>query len=822
MKISVLEDTALGQNAHSDRSLDGGVRGDKEALALASRIDTARLAQEAAHCRDLGFGDVVTYSRKVFIPLTQLCRDVCHYCTFAQTPKHIPQAYMPIDEVIATCKAGAALGCQEALFTLGEKPELRYRAARESLAALGFKTTIDYVIEVARRVLVETGLLPHINAGNLTRDEMLALRDVSASMGIMLESASSRLCEKGMPHYGSPDKDPITRLATLDLAGELRVPFTSGILIGIGETRLERIESLLALRASHRRYGHLQEVIVQNFRAKPHTKMALAPEPDLEELVWTIAVARLIFGAEMSIQAPPNLSPGVLEQLVAAGINDWGGVSPLTPDHVNPEAPWPHLAQLARDTGSAGKYLDQRLTLYPRYLAEADTWLSPKVQPAARKQSDGEGYAKRDEWIAGISEHAPATELSLPFAQAKPAVAAIIERCLAGGPVAETEIATLLRSRGADFGAVIEAANTLRKKVCDDTVSYVVNRNINYTNVCYFKCQFCAFSKGSGSENLRGKPYDISAEEITRRCVEAWERGATEVCMQGGIHPDYTGQTYLDIIATVRKATPAMHIHAFSPLEVWQGAETLNVPLTEFLARLKRAGLDTLPGTAAEILHDDVRAHLCPDKLNSAQWLEVMESAHAIGFRTTATIMFGHIESPEHSARHLYSIAELQRKTGGFTEFVPLPFVAHEAPMYKKGKARRGPSYREALLMHAVPRLVFNGLIDNIQASWVKMGREGVAACLNAGANDVGGSLMNESITRAAGAEHGEEWSPAEIETTIRGLGREPRMRSTLYADASAERRERAQLAAGLVPIHLDPAARTQRTKLSQQSSVES
>ena len=837
MKISVLEDTALGQNAHSDGSLDGGVRGDavlsdkvlghkvlgdKEALALASRTDTARLAQEAAHCRDLGFGDVVTYSRKVFIPLTQLCRDVCHYCTFAQTPKHIPQAYMPIDEVIATCKAGAALGCQEALFTLGEKPELRYRAARESLAALGFKTTIDYVIEVARRVLVETGLLPHINAGNLTRDEMLALRDVSASMGIMLESASSRLCEKGMPHYGSPDKDPITRLATLDLAGELRVPFTSGILIGIGETRLERIESLLALRASHRRYGHLQEVIVQNFRAKPHTKMALAPEPDLEELVWTIAVARLIFGAEMSIQAPPNLSPGVLEQLVAAGINDWGGVSPLTPDHVNPEAPWPHLAQLARDTGSAGKYLDQRLTLYPRYLAEADTWLSPKVQPAARKQSDGEGYAKRDEWIAGISEHAPATELSLPFAQAKPAVAAIIERCRAGEPVAETEIATLLRSRGADFGAVIEAANTLRKKVCDDTVSYVVNRNINYTNVCYFKCQFCAFSKGSGSENLRGKPYDISAEEITRRCVEAWERGATEVCMQGGIHPDYTGQTYLDIIATVRKATPAMHIHAFSPLEVWQGAETLNVPLTEFLARLKRAGLDTLPGTAAEILHDDVRAHLCPDKLNSAQWLEVMESAHAIGFRTTATIMFGHIESPEHSARHLYSIAELQRKTGGFTEFVPLPFVAHEAPMYKKGKARRGPSYREALLMHAVPRLVFNGLIDNIQASWVKMGREGVAACLNAGANDVGGSLMNESITRAAGAEHGEEWSPAEIETTIRGLGREPRMRSTLYADASAERRERAQLAAGLVPIHLDPAARTQRTKLSQQSSVES
>ncbi len=808
---SALAPSAYIKGISGDRGLSGD-----DALALANRTDTAKLAKEAAQLRDLGFGKIVTYSRKVFIPLTQLCRDVCHYCTFAQTPKHIPQAYMPIDDVIATCVAGAEMGCQEALFTLGEKPELRYRAARESLAEMGFASTIDYVVEAARRVLTETGLLPHINAGNLTRDEMLALRDVSASMGIMLESASSRLCEKGMPHYGSPDKDPATRLATLDLAGELRIPFTSGILIGIGETRLERIESLLALRDSHQRFGHLQEIIVQNFRAKPHTKMAQAPEPNLDELIWTLSVARLIFGSEMSIQAPPNLSPGVLEQLIAAGINDWGGVSPLTPDHVNPEAPWPHLAQLARDTGSAGKFLDQRLTIYPRYLIAAETWLSSKVRPAALKQSDAEGYAKRNDWVAGLSEHAPSSESPNRSAKASPEIAETIARCLDKSLITESEIASLLRCRGDDYDAVIAAADTLRHAVCGDTVSYVVNRNINYTNVCYFKCQFCAFSKGSASENLRGKPYDISAEEISRRCVEAWARGATEVCMQGGIHPSYTGQTYIDIITTVKQATPHMHIHAFSPLEVWQGAETLEISLTEFLTRLKSAGLDTLPGTAAEILHDDVRAHLCPDKLNSEQWLEVMERAHAVGFKTTATIMFGHIERTEHCARHLYAIAELQRRTGGFTEFVPLPFVAHEAPMYKKGNARRGPSYREALLMHAVPRLVFNGLIENIQASWVKMGREGVSACLNAGANDVGGSLMNESITRAAGAEHGEEWSPAEIETTIRRLGRKPRMRTTLYGEAPTERRETAQIAAGLAQITLDPAMRVQRSKLTR------
>ena len=798
--------------------LRGAILNDAQALSLADQKDTAALAQTAAALRDSGHGQVVTYSRKVFIPLTHLCRDVCHYCTFARTPKKIKQAYMPVDEVLALCRQGASMGCQEALFTLGEKPELRYSAARKALAEMGFSSTLAYVTEVARRVLAETGLLPHINAGCMTAEEIAGLREVSASMGIMLESASPRLCGKGMPHYGSPDKDPERRLQTLALAGEAAVPFTSGILIGIGETRRERIESLLALRRVHAQYGHLQEVIVQNFRAKPGTLMANAPEPDLDELLWTIAVARLVFGARMNIQAPPNLSPGVLPQLIAAGINDWGGVSPLTPDHVNPEAPWPHLERLARETAAAGKFLEQRLTVYPAYVNAADTWLDEGVRTAVLRQSDAAGFARRDEWVPGAEHAVPEIDAQLLATVPGPDqvgadIVDIVSRCTAAGALTESDVTRLFSVRGLEFAYVVAQADERRKQVCGDTVSYVVNRNINYTNVCYFKCQFCAFSKGKQSENLRGRPYDITGEDIAARCIEAWQRGATEVCMQGGIHPDYTGQTYLDIVETVRTVTPRLHIHAFSPLEVWQGAATLGIRVSDFLARLREAGLNTLPGTAAEILHDDVRASLCPDKLNTAQWLEVMAAAHAQGLRTTATIMYGHIDRPEHWASHLLHIRSLQQRTGGFTEFVPLPFVHMEAPMYLKGRARRGPSFREAILMHAVARLVFHGLIDNIQASWAKMGREGVAACLNAGVNDLGGSLMNESITRAAGSGHGQEWAPAQMEAQIRAAGRVPRMRTTLYADVSPERRDAALAAAPLTEIEGASAAKYERSK---------
>jgi len=799
-------------------SSDISTPGEQEALELAESVDTAALAAKACELRDRQHRNIITYSRKVFIPLTHLCRDVCHYCTFARTPKRIEQAYMSVEAVLELCQQGADAGCQEALFTLGEKPELRYKAARDALEALGFDSTLDYVAEVAGRVLDETGMLPHINAGNMTAEEIGNLRRVSASMGIMLESASSRLCEKGMPHYGSPDKDPLVRLETIELAGKQSVPFTTGILIGIGETRLERIEALLAIRKIHQRYGHIQEIIVQNFRAKENTKMAQAPEPDLNELLWTIAVARIIFGGAMSIQAPPNLSPGVLPQLLAAGINDWGGVSPLTPDHVNPEAPWPHLDQLAQETASAGKFLEQRLTVYPTYAINAETWLAKELRPAVLRQTDSGGYAKRDTWTPGETYTAPTlekklTSLELSANDVAADVREIVAKCEAQTELSVQEISRLFESRGNDYAYITQAANELRKQTNGDVVSYVVNRNINYTNVCYFKCQFCAFSKGKMAENLRGRPYDISAEEMARRCQEAWDRGATEVCMQGGIHPDYTGQTYLDIVQTVKTAVPGMHIHAFSPLEIWQGAATLGISLKDFLRQLREAGLHTLPGTAAEILHDEVREQICPDKLNSAQWLDVMETAHGLGYNTTATIMYGHVDRPHHWASHLLAIRSLQQKTGGFTEFVPLPYVPMEAPMFLKSKSRRGPSFREAVLMHAVARLVFNGLISNIQASWVKMGEQGVTACLQAGANDLGGTLMNESITRAAGADHGQEWPPEKIEDTINNIQRIPKMRNTLYADAPQERREAAFNAVPLGEIKNAAAGKHQRSK---------
>jgi len=800
---------------------------DKHVLSLADWQDTAQLVALAGDLRDRGHGNVMTYSRKVFVPLTQLCRDVCHYCTFAQTPRKIEQAYMPVQDVIELCRQGEAMGCQEALFTLGERPELRYSAARKALQAMGFETTLEYVREVAARVLSDTGLLPHINAGCMDEREIAMLRPVSASMGIMLESASLRLCEKGMPHYGSPDKQPARRLETLELAGQASVPFTSGILIGIGETRFERIESLLALRQIHWRYGHLQEIIIQNFRAKPATLMSSAPEPDLEDLLWTIAVARLAFGEGMSIQAPPNLSPGVLPQLVAAGINDWGGVSPLTPDHVNPEAPWPHLDRLSCETAAAGKFLDQRLTVYPHYVTSPQRWLDENVRENVMHLSDASGFARRDGWVPGEEHAVPDVEVRLlsedPSAdKVSSSIRDIVLRCERGDDLQESDVTRLFEARGSDFSYVVARADQLCRTVHGETVSYVVNRNINYTNVCYFKCQFCAFSKGKLSENLRGRPYDISAEELALRTAEAWERGATEVCLQGGIHPDYTGQTYLDILETVQRAAPGMHIHAFSPLEVQQGAATLGIGVPAFLKRLRKAGLNTLPGTAAEVLHDEVRALLCPDKLNTEEWLQIMEAAHQEGFRTTATIMYGHIDRPHHWARHLLEIRRLQQRTGGFTEFVPLPYVHMEAPLYLKGLSRRGPSFREAVLMHAVARLVFHGLIDNIQSSWVKMGREGVVACLNAGANDLGGSLMNESITRAAGSGHGQEWEPSDLERRILAAGRTPLMRTTLYGKAPAERKASAFSALPLKPISSAPAAREQRNKrlLSAQHAI--
>jgi FO synthase len=793
----------------------GELLSDGEALALGGHEDLPSLLDAACARRDRHHGSLVSYSPKVFIPLTQLCRDVCRYCTFARPPRRGQSAYLPMDEVLAIAEAGARAGCHEALFTLGDKPEQRYRVAREGLSALGHDTTIDYLVEAAARVHDATGLLPHVNPGVMSRVELERLRPVSVSAGLMLESVSGRLCQRGGPHHGCPDKQPRVRLETIATAGELAIPFTTGILIGIGETRRERMESLLALRALHGRYGHVQEIIVQNFRAKAGTAMADAPEPALEEHLWTIAMARLIFHGAMSIQAPPNLSAGNLHRLLGAGINDWGGISPVTPDFVNPEAPWPHLDALAEATQAAGKELVPRLPVYPSYVRDPHRWIDEGLRASLLVHQDAHGYARENHWVAGATGETPGARkrrngvVPAPCGDAE--LHAALDRAGRGDALDEGDIVRLFAARGREHELVCRSADDLRRVSNGDTVSYVVNRNINYTNVCYFACRFCAFSKGKRHEGLRGAPYDLDLGEIRRRTREAWQRGATEICLQGGIHPDYTGETYLEICRAVKAAAPDIHVHAFSPLEVTQGAMTLGISLQEFLSELKHAGLGSLPGTAAEILDDEIRAVICPDKIDTSQWLDVMRTAHGVGLPTTATIMFGHVDGPLNWARHLLRVRGLQAETGGFTEFVPLAFVHMQAPMFRRGLARKGPTYREAILMHAVARLTLHPHVTNIQASWVKMGPEGAGECLASGANDVGGTLMNESITRAAGAEFGQEMPPEELDALIRAAGREPRQRTTLYRDPPGARIEASFGAAPLDAMDNRPVGRRSR-----------
>jgi FO synthase len=755
------------------------------------------LTELLAEARGLRRGPLVTYSPKVFIPLTTLCRDVCGYCTFARPPRRGERAYMTEDEVLAIARAGAAAGCREALFTLGDKPELRYKVAREELRGLGCETTIEYLERCARLVLEETGLLPHLNPGVMSRAELELLRPVSASMGIMLETTAERLSEKGGPHWASPDKLPARRLETVRLAGELAIPFTSGILIGIGETRPERIDALLALKALGEEHGHVQEVIVQNFRAKPGTRMVSHPEPSLGEHLWTIAVARILLGPDWHVQAPPNLAFDDFPRLLDAGIDDWGGVSPVTIDHVNPEAPWPEIDRLAEATRSRGLELAPRLPVYPEYVDER--WLDPEVLPHARRASDATRLARDDSW-------APGDPVVPPFVVRRDALP--LE--LTGADLGEGEVTRLLEARGEEAQRVFAAADRLRGEVSGDTVSYVVTRNIQYTNVCYFRCGFCAFSKGKLAANLRGAPYLVPRDEIVRRVEEAWERGATEVCLQGGIHPAFTGDYYADVVRAIREAVPRIHVHAFSALEIWQGAATLDLSLDQYLAYLRDLGLGSLPGTAAEVLDDEVRRIICPDKVTTAQWLAVHDAAHRVGLRSNVTLMFGHVESPRSWARHLLRAREQQRRSGGFTEFVPLPFVPMEAPIYVKGRARRGPTFREALLVHAVARLALHPEITNIQASWVKLGPEGTRQALAAGVNDLGGTLMNESISRSAGAAFGQEMPPERMEELIRSTGRVPRQRTTLYGHASDER-VRASFGAAPLAEPLNPPVKDAR-----------
>ena len=752
------------------------------------RAPVAELVAEARRLRDEGHGTRITFSPKVFVPLTMLCRDRCGYCTFAKPPARLESPYLDVDAVLALARDGATAGCHEALFTLGEAPEDRYPVARAWLTEHGGApefSTVDYLIEVAGTVLRETGLLPHANAGALTREQFEALRAVSPSQGMMLETLAARLGEPGGPHHGAPDKTPARRLAALEAAGAARIPFTTGILVGIGETREERIDALVAIAESHARHGHVQEVIVQNFLPKDGTAMHRAPACDPDEFLWTIAVARIVLGAAMHLQAPPNLSDD-LGSLLEAGIDDWGGVSPVTPDHVNPERPWPALDRLRRATEAAGKVLAPRLTVYPEYVHDAETWLHPDVRPAVLAASDSEGLARDGLWLSGGERPSPELlpEPGAPSATAAPAGSAVrevLDGVLAGEEVGVDEIVTLLSARGPEVLAVAEVADGLRREIVGDAVTFVRNRNINYTNVCTYKCRFCAFSKGPLSLNLRGTPYLLDLEEIQRRVLEATECGATEVCLQGGIHPDFDGDYYLSVARAVKEVAPDIHVHGFTALEVTEGARRLGIPLRDYLRSLKDAGLSTLPGTAAEVLDDEVRAIICPDKVTTDEWLEAHRLAHEVGLRSNVTIMFGTVERPVHVARHLVRTRDLQRETGGFTEFVPLPFVHMATPLSLQGRSRHGPTFREVLLVHAVGRIAYRGWIDNIQASWVKVGASGARQLLRAGCNDLGGTLMDENISRAAGASHGQELDDDDFRAIVEPIGRTLEQRTTLY-----------------------------------------
>jgi FO synthase len=830
--------------ARDGKALD---RGEAATLLHARGADLDRLLEYAGRTRDAGLTaagrpGVITYSRKVFIPLTRLCRDRCGYCTFATVPGRLDSPYLSPDEVLAIARQGAALGCKEALFTLGDRPEDRWSAARDWLDANGYDDTLSYVRAMAIRVLEETGLLPHLNPGVLTWRDFQRLKPVAPSMGMMLETTAARLfTDRGGPHYGSPDKDPAVRLRVLEDAGRCSVPFTTGILIGIGETRPERAESLFAIRRVGREYGGIQEVIVQNFRAKPDTKMRGVPDAELADLAATIAVARLVLGPSARIQAPPNLIGDQYGLILAAGIDDWGGVSPLTPDHVNPERPWPQIEELARRTEAAGMRLAERLTIYPGYLREP--WLDPRLAGHVAALADPatglarEGAIPRglpwQEPDGGWGESSGRTDLHVTidttgrtadrrddFAEVygdwdevatridpaarrgsgaprrlRPEVAAALraaEKDPAG--ISDADALALLDADGEELEALAALADALRRDVIGDDVTYVVNRNINFTNVCYTGCRFCAFAQ----RRTDADAYTLSLSQVGDRAGEAWQAGATEVCMQGGIHPDLPGTAYFDLAAEVRRRCPDLHVHAFSPMEVSNGSARTGLSVRDWLTRAREAGVGSLPGTAAEILDDEVRWVLTKGKLPAAAWIDVITSAHELGIPTTATMMYGHVDTPAHWVGHLRVIRGIQERTGGFTEFVLLPFVHANAPIYLAGLARPGPTRRENRAVHAVSRLMLHGAISSIQCSWVKLGDDGCRAVLAGGVNDLGGTLMEETISRMAGSENGSYKTISQIAALTAPLGRPVRQRTTLYENPSDERLAAAALTDGV------------------------
>ncbi|MCO5969200.1 bifunctional FO biosynthesis protein CofGH [Actinoallomurus soli] len=801
-----------------------------EVLLHARGEDLETLLTYAARVRDAGLEaagrpGVITYSRKVFIPLTRLCRDRCGYCTFATVPGRLDAPYLGPDEVLEIARQGAALGCKEALFTLGDRPEDRWKQAGEWLHAHGYDDTLSYVRAMAIRVLEETGLLPHLNPGVMSWRDLQRLRPVAPSMGMMLETTSRRLFEeKGGAHFGSPDKDPAVRLRVLEDAGRSNVPFTTGILIGIGETIRDRAESIFAIRKVMREYGGIQEVIVQNFRAKPDTKMRATPDAELEELAATIAVTRVVLGPKARVQAPPNLVDSEYALMLRAGIDDWGGVSPLTPDHVNPERPWPHIDELAARTADSGFTLRERLTIYPEYVRRGESWLDPRLAAHVAALAGPDGLAREDVTPAGLPWQEPdgswgeagRTDLHVAIdaegrtkdrrddfdevygdwsevgTRIRPAerfdadVAAALrnaERDPAG--LSDADALALLHADGPELEALARLADDLRRDAVGDEVTYVVTRNINFTNVCYTGCRFCAFAQ----RRTDADAYTLSIEQVGQRIDEAWAAGATEVCMQGGIHPDLPGTAYFDLAREVKRRAPEIHMHAFSPMEVVNGAARTNLSVRDFLLEAKAAGVDSLPGTAAEILDDDVRWVLTKGKLPTSAWIEVVTTAHEIGLPTTSTMMYGHVDTPAHWVAHLKLIRSIQERTGGFTEFVLLPFVHHNAPIYLAGLARTGPTARENRAVHALARVLLHGAIPNIQCSWVKLEDDLCAQVLQGGVNDLGGTLMEETISRMAGSENGSFKTMSALEELAAKAGRPARQRTTLYGPVPEERR---------------------------------
>ena len=805
------------------RARDGKLVDIGEATVLlgARDQDLAELCRSAARIRDQGLVDAgrpgtVTYSRKVFIPLTRLCRDRCHYCTFATVPGRLPAPYLSMDEVLDIARRGAELGCKEALFTLGDRPEQRWPQARAWLEEAGYGDTLSYVRACAVAVLEQTGLLPHLNPGVMSWAELQRLKPVAPSMGMMLETTAD------IPaHHGSPDKMPAVRLRTLEDAGRHAIPFTTGLLIGIGESLADRAETIFAIRSSHQRHGHVQEVIVQNFRAKPDTAMRAEPDADLQEFLAAIAVTRLVMGPRMRVQAPPNLVDlAETAALLDAGIDDWGGVSPLTPDHVNPERPWPALDALERASAANGFVLTERLTAYPPYLDEP--WLDPRLRPHVEALRNEAGLA-RDVLPQGISWQEPdgglvsrgrtdlhatvdttgrtadrrsdfegvygdwqaVKQLLQPPRRTDSDVAAGLRVAQdRPGELTEVQALALLTADGDDLEAVCRLADDVRRDTVGDEVTFIVNRNVNFTNVCYTGCRFCAFAQ----RRTDADAYSLSLEEVEQRAAEAWEVGATEVCMQGGIDPQLPGTAYLDLARAVKRGAPGLHLHAFSPMEVVNGAARMQLSIGEFLSAAAEAGVDSLPGTAAEILDDEVRWVLTKGKLPTSQWIEVVTTAHRLGLPTTCTMMYGHVDEPRHWAAHLVLLRELQAQTGGFTEFVPLPFVHTSAPIYLAGLARPGPTLRDNRAVHAVARLVLHGRIDHVQCSWVKLGPEQCGRVLAGGVDDLGGTLMEETISRMAGSLHGSRKSVQELEQLIRAAGRTPRQRTTTYGEVGPER----------------------------------